>query len=120
MTDPVHTARAGAWNAQYTEYLSLMQQLEQASPCHRDALERAVAGQQDKLLDMNAPTVLAVLHKLEMHWEGQLDGLDQESEEKRLIIEDLSDLCAEAAALIGYSSPFAVRSSTADRAGANG
>ena len=110
MTDPVHTARASTWNSQYAEYLTLAQKLEQAQHCERDALERAVAAQQDKLLDMSAPTFLAVMHKLEMLWEGpQLEGLDQESEEKRLIIEDLSDLCAEAAALIGYSSPFAAR-----------
>ncbi|WP_166038990.1 hypothetical protein [Sphingosinicella sp. YJ22] len=99
--------RRAAWDKMYGAYLDLNQRLEQAQPHERDALERAVAAQQDALLNLNAPSFLAVMHKLEVLWEGQLDGLDQESEEKRLIVEDLSDLIAEGATIIGYTSPFA-------------
>jgi hypothetical protein len=107
-TEP-HSIRRDAWNTAYSHYLSLNQQLDQAPPAERDALERAMAAQQDTLLDMSAPTFLAVMHKLEMLWEGQFEGLDQESEEKLLIIADLSELCAAGAALMGYSSPFGAR-----------
>ncbi|MDP9412723.1 MAG: hypothetical protein M3Q08_01240 [Pseudomonadota bacterium] len=99
-------SRARAWNKTYKQYVNLNQRLEQAQPHERDQLERAVAAQQDKLLDMSAPSFLAVMHKLEILWEGELQGIDQTSEEKRQVLCDLSDLCAEAATTIGYSSPF--------------
>ncbi len=101
-----HNPRARAWATAYSKLSDLNHRLDEAHPRERDQLERAVAAQQEKLLEMNAPHFVGVLHKLEVLWEGQLDGLDQESEFKRLIIEDVSDLCAECAAVVGYSSPF--------------
>ena len=38
--------------------------------------------------------------KLEMLWEAEMHGLDQASEEKRLILEDLQDLSIELGELI--------------------
>ncbi len=98
--------RARAWEKTYKQYVNLNQRLEQAQPDERDQLERAVAAQQDKLLEMNAPSFVAVMHKIEILWQGELESVDQTSEEKRQILCDLSDLCAEAAATIGYTSPF--------------
>ena len=106
MAMTTHTRRS-AWKKAYKKLSHLNHRLEQAvQPHDRDQLERAVAAQQEKVLDMSAPSFLAVLHKLEILWEGQVEGVDQESEFKRLILGDLSDLCAESAALVGYRSPF--------------
>lgn len=91
------TASHDAWNTQYAHYLSLTQQLEQAPPHERDALERARADAQDNLLALPAPTVTAVLHKLEIRWEDQLAADD----ERRLILDDLSDLIQAQSALLG-------------------
>jgi muramidase (phage lysozyme) len=93
--------RRSAWNKTYSTYLSLNQRLSQAQPQERDALERAVAAQQDALLDLPAPSIAAVILKLETIWEGQLHGLDQEAEERRLVLEDLQDLSSELADLVG-------------------
>jgi hypothetical protein len=101
MATNAHTARARAWKIAYTKYLNLNQRLELAPPHEREKLERAVAAQLDELLDLNAPSFAAVRQKLEMLWEGELESPDRASEEKRLIIEDLSDLCTEAAMTIG-------------------
>ena len=101
MATEAHTARARAWETVYRKYLTLNQRLAEAQPGKRDKLERTVAAQQDELLDLNAPSFSAVRQKLEMLWEGELESPDRASEEKRLIIEDLSDLCAEAATTIG-------------------
>jgi hypothetical protein len=107
MATNTSTTRRASWERAYRKYTAINHRLEQAQPHERDQLEQAVAAQQEDLLEMNAPHLVGVLHKLEVLWEGQLEGLDQESEFKRLILEDLSDLCAQGAAVIGYSSPFA-------------
>ena len=59
-----------------------------------------MCAQQDELLDLTSPTLAAVRIKLELMWEAELHGLDQSSEEKRLIIEDLQDLGVELGELI--------------------
>lgn len=105
MAETTVTRRA-AWDKMYRAYLILNQRLSECEPHERDTLERSVAAHQDALLNMNAPSFLAVMQKLEVLWEGQLDAPDQASEEKRLIIGDLSDLAAEGAAIVGYTSPF--------------
>lgn len=95
------SARASAWKNQFNNYLSLTQQLERAAPHQRESVERALAEAQDDLLDMPAPTFSAVLQKLEMLWETEMHGLDQASEERRLILEDLSGLIQAQSALLG-------------------
>lgn len=91
------SASHDAWNTQYTHYLSLTQQLDQATPHERDALERARVDAQDGLMALPAPTLTAVLHKLEIRWEDQLSGDD----ERRLILDDLADLIQAQSALLG-------------------
>jgi hypothetical protein len=105
MAIDAHSARRAAWNTTYNEYLNLTQKLDQARPEDREALERAVADQQDDVLDTPAPSFSALLIKLELLFEGQLEGLDAEAEYRRLAIEDLSDLIAETRELVGPQSP---------------
>lgn len=101
MPNTTHKARARAWNNSFKKLIALNQKLEQAAPEERDALERAIAEQQDDLLDTPAPSFSALLVKLEALFEGQLDGLDSEAEYRRLVIEDLSDLIGETRELLG-------------------
>jgi len=91
------SASHDAWNTQYAHYLNLTQQLEHARPFERDALERARADAQDDLMALPAPTLTAVLHKLEIRWEDQLS----EEDERRLILDDLADLIQAQSALLG-------------------
>jgi hypothetical protein len=96
--------RTSAWNTSYQNYTKLTQQLEQCSQKDRDALERAIAAQQEDLLDTPAPTLAALHAKLEILFEGQMNGLDAESEAKRLVLEDLHDITVGLRELTGAES----------------
>ncbi|MBC9033015.1 hypothetical protein IAG41_11470 [Sphingomonas sp. JC676] len=96
-----HSAPDGAWNTQYENYLSLTQKLDQAKAHECDALERAIAAAQDDLLDTPSPSFTAIARKLEILFEGEVDGLDPDSEAKRLILEDLTNLIQEQSLLLG-------------------
>ena len=91
------SASHDAWNTQYAHYLNLTQQLEQAPSHERDALERARVDAQEELMTLPAPTLTAVLHKLEIRWEDRLPSGD----ERRLILDDLADLIQAQSALLG-------------------
>lgn len=86
------SAPDGAWNTQYENYLNLALRLELAAPQECGALEQAMVAAQDNLLDTSAPNLAAVRQKLEILWEAQLHGLDQNSHERCLILDDLSRL----------------------------
>lgn len=101
------TTRLRAWNKAYTVYQSLQNRLEEAEPAEMDAMERAFADAQDKLLALPAPSFIAVLHKLEILWELELDTPDVAGSEKAQIIEDLGDLINEVAATLGSERPLA-------------
>lgn len=105
MADKAHTARARAWNTAFEKYLSLNQRLIEARAHERDALKRAVAAQEDQLLELPAPHFTAVIRKLELLWECQLEGLDSEAEAKRMVLEDLGDLILEQSQLLGVQLP---------------
>jgi len=100
MAIDANSARRAAWNTTYNRYLSLNQQLEQARPEERNALERAIADQQDDILDTPAPTFQALQIKLELLFEGQLEGLRSEAAYRRLVIEDLGELISETRELL--------------------
>lgn len=100
MAIEANSAAHAAWNTEYTRYLNLSQKLDQCGPEDRDALERALADQEDDLLNTSAPSLEAVRTKAELIF-GELLGLDPETEYRRLLLEDLSDLIAEARELIG-------------------
>jgi len=95
-----NSARDGAWNTTYNEYLSLRQKVDQSPPEDRDALERALADQEDDLLNTSAPSFEALQIKAQLIL-GEPLGLDPEAEYRRLLLEDLGDLIAETRELIG-------------------
>ncbi|WP_155263556.1 hypothetical protein [Sphingomonas segetis] len=101
MADTTHTARARAWKISIQKLNKLNLKLDQCQPQDREALERAIADQEEDVLDTPAPSFSALLAKLELLFEGQLEGLDAEAEHRRLVIEDLSDLIEETRELIG-------------------
>jgi hypothetical protein len=98
--EPTITRRA-LWETAFNELTALNQKLDQCQPQDRDALERAIAAQEEDVLDTPAPSFDAVRIKLELLFEGQLLGLDPETEYRRLVLEDLSGLIAEGQELIG-------------------
>jgi hypothetical protein len=95
------TARHHEWECALNKLKNLNQKLGDCPADQRDALERAIADQENDVLDTPAPTYGALLFKLELLFDGQLDGLHAEAEHRRLVIEDLSDLIAETRELIG-------------------
>lgn len=101
MAETTHNARARAWKISIQKLNKLNLKLNQCQPQERDALERAIADQEEDVLDTPAPSFSALLTKLELLFEGQLEGLDAEAEHRRLVIEDLSDLIEETRELIG-------------------
>lgn len=106
MADKAHTARARAWNTAFEKYQNLNQRLiEERNPHQRDALERAVAAQEEQLLELPSPHFAAVIRKLELLWDYQLEGLDGETAARQLVLEDLNDLILEQSQLPGVQHP---------------
>lgn len=99
-TDASNTRREN-WKGLVQALQTLNERLVETPAKDRDALERAIAAQEEDLLDTPAPSFGAVITKLELLWSEQMDGLDVESEAKRLILEDLGDLIAENRQLLG-------------------
>ena len=101
MAETTFTNRVSEWNASIQKLNELNLSLDQCQPHERHALERAIADQQEDVLDTPAPHLAGVLAKLELLFEGQLLGLDPETEYRRLIIEDLHDLINNVRELTG-------------------
>jgi hypothetical protein len=103
MASKATNARRRTWERAFNKYVDLNLSLEQAQkPEAIEKLGEALAKQQDELMELNAPTLTAVLQKLYILWgETDLHGLDRESEEKRVILEDLEELIADTAYLLG-------------------
>ncbi|WP_067677094.1 hypothetical protein [Tsuneonella dongtanensis] len=80
---------------------ALNQRLDQVPPHEVDQIERQIAAIHDDLLDTPAPHLAAVAAKLNMLWEAKMHGLDKESEERRLILEDLEGLVLAQRELLG-------------------
>jgi hypothetical protein len=68
---------------------------EQLIGCHeqdRDRLERAVAEQEEVLLELEAPHLTAIVQKLRLLFDVDLDKPDQDGFIKSQIVEDLESL----------------------------
>jgi hypothetical protein len=102
MAENAHTARATAWNTTYNQLLNLTAKLEKCQLHERDALERAIAAQEEHLLDTPAASLDAVRVKLEILFDGQMTGLDAESEARRLVVEDVHNIATDFDELIGF------------------
>lgn len=101
MAMDANTASAAAWKAEHQKYRELNVSLNQAPPEKADAIELAIAEQEELLLGLEAPSIAAVLQKLEILFETDLDKPDRDGAEKRLIIDDLARLHDEAELLVG-------------------
>ena len=94
-------ASARMWKAAIEKYRSLNLSLNQAPAEKAVAIELAIAKQEELLLGLEAPSLAAILQKLEILFETDLDKPDRDGAEKRLIIDDLCRLHDEAALLVG-------------------
>ena len=101
MADDANSAPTAAWNTLFAQYQNLNQRLVEAPAPARDALEREIAEIEDDLLDAPAPNLSAVMHKLGIMWSADMLGIDQASEEKRLLLEDLERLIQAQHELLG-------------------
>ena len=101
MANQPHNTDALEWATPFNRLEELNLYLDHAPAHERDEVEREIAALQDELLDTPAPTLTAVRQKLEMIWEAKMDGLDQDSEERRLILEDLEGLIHAQRDLLG-------------------
>ena len=100
MTMDVTSERRSLWEQAFTTYQNLNQKLIEAPAKDHEAIERAIADQEEDLLDTPAPSFTAVIQKLYWLWECNLIGIDSETEARRLILEDLETLVAESTALL--------------------
>ena len=101
MATNTSTACHENWKGLVQKLQNLNERLTAAPAKDRDALDRGIAAQEQKLLDTTAPSLSAVVTKLKLLWSCQLEGFDPEAKAKRLVLEDLSDLIAEARHFLG-------------------
>jgi hypothetical protein len=99
--DTPHNPESREWVTNFAKFTELNMYLNLAPHEEREEVQRELAALQDDLLDTPAPTVTAVQQKLEILWEGKMHGLDQDSEERRLILEDLEGLIQAQRELLG-------------------
>lgn len=101
------TTRLRAWNKAHAHYLDLSERLLAANEDEVDAIERELAAAESEIMELPAPSFIAVRIKLEMLWQVDLDNPDRDSAEKAQIIDDLIDLTDEAAATLGFERSLA-------------
>lgn len=65
-----------------------------AAPADRDTLEEQLAAVEEVLLNEPAPDAGASLFKLELLWNGQLDGENEDAKRKRMILAELGNAFA--------------------------
>ncbi|MBM6577948.1 hypothetical protein KCP91_16305 [Microvirga sp. SRT01] len=93
--------RARRWRNALSKYDALNQRLDEAQPHEVDAIERELADREAELFDLPSPSFEAVRQKLAIMWRLDIEKPDIEAGEKALILEDLDDLIAETAELLG-------------------
>jgi hypothetical protein len=93
------------WERAMNSYIELNIRLQATDDSDEvETLGHALAKQADELMELRAPNLTGILQKLYVLWaETDLHGLDRESEEKRLLIEDLEALIDDIAFLLGAS-----------------
>lgn len=101
MADNAPNATDVAWTTIFEEYQMLTLTVGQNQPHEAKAIERRIAELQEHLLDTPAPHLTGVRQKLEMLFEGQMDGLDPEAEARRLVVEDFEHLIQAQHQLLG-------------------
>jgi hypothetical protein len=94
--------RHARWEQAYNRYIELNLRLQATENFDEvEALGRALAKQADELMELRSPHLTGILQKLYIMWgETELHSLDRDSEEKRLLLEDLEALIDKTAELI--------------------
>lgn len=104
MAANAHTQRRARWERAFNKYqeLKLNLALTQAPPEELESIGNALAKQVDTLMELPAPHLAAVMQKLHILWEADLEKADQDAVEKAQIISDLHDLAMAASDVIGF------------------
>lgn len=92
MADTALNTTHAHWNQALDLVHTLSEQLIASSGAQRDALERAVAEQEEAILEMPAPHLRGVLHKMRLLFDIDLTKPDQDGDIKRLLVDDLTAL----------------------------
>jgi hypothetical protein len=87
MADAATTTATAVWNTTVAHRATLIQN-------HDPALDEQIAAVEEQLLDLAASDLAGVIVKIEILWEGQLHGRDQDSEHKLAVLADLRRLAA--------------------------
>lgn len=88
MADQPTSSAPCTWASAINTIDTLHQQLGSA-PDNRRALEDRLAAVEEDLLDLQAPDLAGAIRKLELLWDGQLHGLDRNSDHKLMVLDDL-------------------------------
>lgn len=99
-TKPLN-ASTRMWKAAIEKHRELNLSLNQAPADKAEAIELEIVKQEELLLGLEAPSISAVLQKLELLFETDLYKPDRDGAEKRQIIDDLCRLHDEAELLVG-------------------
>ena len=89
MADAAPITPHARWTSAMNHLHSLNEQLIGCHEQDRDRLERAIAEQEEVLLDLEAPHLTAIAQKLRLLFDVDLDKPDRDGSIKRLIVEDL-------------------------------
>jgi hypothetical protein len=87
---PATTATA-VWNTALAQREEIIHNLNQ-NPGQNRQLEDRLVAVEEQILELAAPDLAAVALKLKLLWEAQLEGLDDESRQKRLVLSDIQRL----------------------------
>jgi hypothetical protein len=99
MADHADSTTLARWNSAQNILHTLNQKLNLAQGQLRDKLERAVAEQEELVLELPAPHLLAVSQKLRLLFDVDVDKPDHDGLVKRRLVDDLG-------ALIGATATF--------------
>lgn len=91
------TVRTSEWESAFNRYQDIRMSLatSEAKAHKSQELSEALAEQIDLVLELPAPSLTAVIQKLHLLWEADLQKPDRDATEKSQIIEDLHELAAE-------------------------
>lgn len=101
MAETTHNPHAVAWKTSIETLNELNERLQHCNPHERDAIERAIADEEEDLLETPAPSFSGVLTKLTLMWSADLIGISPDTEQRRLVLDDLAELIEATRELIG-------------------
>lgn len=95
MADTPSTTAEAVWTTTAAHRAEIIHNLQQNhNPSQSRELEDRLAAVEERLLDLDAPDLEGVALKLNLLWDSQLHGQDQDSERKLAVLADLRRLAA--------------------------